>query len=192
MTRAIAEVSSLKDLSPEQATAKLAEMTAAYRGEAKPAAGQLSGLLKDAAFLRGIQHGGAAGASDGIALPGGETFEKLQKAVGDYRLEAGDPVSRAIAGQLDDINDSKALQMKQAADVLRGLDIKDDVIRQVLAGEPVSRTEHDRVKQWKDDVMTGHQHEAFRKAYLAGDPGAVRQMNHANIVLTSPIKEEAA
>lgn len=191
--RAISEIGSLKDLSPADATAKLAEMTAAFRQQAAtPAADSLAGMLKNPAFLEGLRQGG--GNSDGVALPGGAAHEQFMGAVAEARAEAGDPVSLAIAGHTDDINDGDYLRLKQGADMLRDMGVREDVIRQVLAGEPVSRAEHERVKQWKSDIMVSTQEEAvkFRAAYLKGDPVAVRTMLNANIVLGSPLKEEAA
>ena len=186
--RAITTVQPFNVQSAADAKAQLDAMIAQHQRQT-PAADKLSGMLGDAAFLRSIDHGGQHGSSDGTALPGGGTFDRIQEAVTGARAEAGDPISRAIAGELSDINDSGFLQQKQTADALRSLGMGDDVIRQVLAGEPVSRAEHDRVRRWKNEVMTSAQHEGFRKSYLVGEPTAVSQMNHAAIVLSSPIKE---
>ncbi|MDN5003812.1 hypothetical protein ACFQZO_23530 [Bradyrhizobium sp. GCM10027634] len=189
--RAVSTMQPFTVQSAADAKTQLDAMIAQHQ-RATPAAAKLSGMLGDAAFLRTIEHGGQHGSSDGHGLPGGSSFDRLQEAVTGARAEAGDPISRALAGQLADINSSGDLQMKLTVDALRGMGMGDDVIRQVLTGEPVSRDEHDRVRRWKNEVMTGAQHEAFRKAYLAGEPNAVSQMNHAAIVLSSPVKEEAA
>lgn len=189
MSRAVTEVSSFKDLSPADATAKLAEMNVAYRGQTPEATTKLAGMLADKGFLSSIDYGGAHGGSDGQALPGGAAFDRLQEVVGEHRAAQGDPVSLAMAGHLDDINESGYLQKKQTVDVLRGMGIGDDAIRQAIGEEPVSREEHARVAQWKKEAM---ENPHFVAAYLKGDPAAVRQMTHAVIVLTSSIKENAA
>jgi hypothetical protein len=183
----MAEALNIMDLSPAEAKSQLDAMTEAYRtSAAKPAATKLSGMLANGDFLRTIDYGGTV---PGLALPRGSSFDKLQEAVAEFHAEQGDPVSRAMAGHLDEINDSKALQMKQTADVLRGMEIDDGAIRQLLAGEPVSRAEYDRVKVLKRDMM---ENQPFVAAFLNGDRTATRQMMYANIVLTSPIKEDAA
>ncbi|OAF11777.1 hypothetical protein AYJ54_07915 [Bradyrhizobium centrolobii] len=186
--RAISTVQPFNVQSAADAKVKLDEMIAQHQ-RSTPAANKLSNLLGDPSFLRSIDHGGQHGASDGHALPGGASFDRLQDAVTEARAEAGDPISRAIAGELSDINDSGYLHQKQTADALRVLGMKDDVIRQVLAGEPVSRAEHESVQRWKSEAMKD---EKWRAAYLKGDPDCVRQMTNAMVVLTSPIKEDAA
>jgi hypothetical protein len=186
MSRAITEVTS--NLSPDEAKAQLGAMTAASRRET-PAADKLASMLKDGAFMRSIDRGGEHGSSETIALPGGAAFDKLQQAIGDARAEAGDPVSLAMAGVLGDVNESGYLQKKQTVDVLRAEGIGDAAIRQLIGNEPVSRAEYQRVKQWKSEAMESPQ---FVDAYLKGSPPEVRMMNNANIVLVSPIKDDAA
>src|SRR5262245_20116280 len=101
MSRAVTEVSIDKGMSPEEATAKLAEMSAAYR-QATPAADKLAALLGDKETLRAMEYGGAHGSSDGRALPGGPVFDRVQQAVAEARAEGGGPVNLAMAGVLGD------------------------------------------------------------------------------------------
>src|SRR5262245_28022342 len=101
MSRAVSEISTPKDLSPEAATAKLAEMALAYRqSAATPAADKLAGLLKNKEFLESIEHGGAHGGSRGTALPGGPAFDQIQQAVAEFHAEQGSLVDLAMAGHV--------------------------------------------------------------------------------------------
>ncbi len=181
-------VTTIGELSPEAATAELEAMTANFR-KATPARDNLAIMLKDTWFLNGIEHGGAHGSSNGKALPGGLRFDEIQKAVADTHAEAGSPVDRAMAGHLDDINEGGQVARVKTVAALRADGIDDGAIRQLIANEPVSCEEHDRVARWKREAMENRQ---FCDAYLKGEPAAVRAMINANIVLTSPIKEAAA
>jgi hypothetical protein len=189
MSRAVTEIAAPKDLSPADAKAKLDQMILDYRGAPKPAATKLAGMLADQDSLRSIEHGGVHGQSDGTALPGGVAFDGLQKAIADHQVERGDPVSRAMVGELDAINESGYLQTKKTVDALRADGIGDDAIRQYISGESVSREEYARVTRWK---ATALEDPVYVAAYLKGNPTAVRAMTNAMIVLTSPIKEDAA
>jgi hypothetical protein len=187
MSRAVTEIANLKDLSPADASAKLKDLSAAYRGAAStPAADKLASLVKDPAFLRTVEHGGAHGGSEGVALPGGAAFDQIQGAVSELNVEKGSLVDLAMAGITDVINDSKYLEMKKTVDALRMDGIGDSSIRQLIGNEPVSREEHNRVAQWKRDAM---ENPTFVAAFLNGLPAAVRAMTNAHIVLSSPIKE---
>jgi hypothetical protein len=183
MSRAVSDVSSMS--SPAEASAALAEMTAASRRET-PAADKLAGMLKNAAF---IDSGGAYGSSEGIALPGGPAFDAVQAAVAEFHAEQGGPVDLAMAGKLFDMNSSSHLERVNTVAALREDGISDGAIRQLIGNEPVSRAEYERVKQWRSDAMENPQ---FVAAYLKGSPPEVRMMNNANIVLVSPIKDGAA
>jgi hypothetical protein len=186
MSRAVTTIADFTPEAAEAAKAELDTMKANYRPE-KPAEAKLSAMLADKNFLNGIER--SSGAVDGVALPSGAAFDKVQSAVADYRAEQGSPVDLAMAGHVGDVNDSDYLHMKLTADALRADGVKEQVIRQVLSGAPVSRAEHDMVAEWKARAEGEREWVA---AYLKGDPEKVRQMQHAVIVLASPIKEEAA
>jgi hypothetical protein len=173
-----------------EATAKLAEMTASYREQkATPAADRLSELIKSANSL--AMHDGG-GASDGISLPAGPAHEAFLAAQEEAAAEAGSPVDQAMAGLRFDINESSHLQRVQTVEVLRADGLTDGAIRQLIANEPVSRAEHERVARWKEAAMSDP---SFIRSYLnKTEPGyeaAKLAMMNANVVLTSPIKEEA-
>ena len=189
MSRAVTEISSLKEmLSPAEAKAQLDSMAAAYRKQT-PAADKLADMLKNPGFLRSIDHGGAHGGSEGVALPGGAAFDSVQAAVAEFHAEQGSVVDLAMAGSLGDVNDSCYLQMKNTVDALRVDGIDEGAIRQLISGSPVSRAEHDRVQKWKSEALENRE---FTALWLKGDPASVRAMTNAHIVLASPIKGAAA
>lgn len=180
-------VTEIPDLSPADAKTQLENMTAAYQKQT-PAADKLAGMLKDSALMRTIEHGGAHGGSEGVALPGGPTFNKVQEVIAEFHAEQGSVVDLAMAGRFGDVNDSGYLEKVRTVEALRADGIDDGAIRQLISNEPVSRAEHERVQKWRSEAL---ENPVFTAAYLKGDPASVRMMTNANIVLTSPIKEDA-
>jgi hypothetical protein len=81
------------------------------------------------------------------------------------------------------------MQMIGVAGMLREIGIRDEVIRQTLTSKEVTQAEYDAVKSLKAERMRDH---AWVKEYLAGNGPHKRDMMLMNIVLTSPIKKEAA
>jgi hypothetical protein len=103
--------------------------------------------------------------------------------------EGGDHIERALAGVLPDVPDSDLKTMAGTADMLRTLGIEPEVIRQTLENREVTQAEFDATKAWQTRSMKD---QFFVKAYLEGDPDAARQMMLASVILSSPIKSEAA
>jgi hypothetical protein len=98
----------------------------------------------------------------------------------------------AIAGVLDAgaFQTAKRMTMIGTAEHLRESGIGDaNVIRQVLAGDPVTPEEHSAASQTKARLMNDQD---FVKRYTAGDGEAKRQMTLLNIVVSSPVKRSAA
>lgn len=96
----------------------------------------------------------------------------------------------AVAGELyPGIQPSGHLARVGTAAMLRESGIGDDnVIRQVLTGQPVSAEEHAAAVEAKARLMRDSD---FVAKYTAGDGEAKRQMRLINIVLSSPIKKVA-
>ncbi len=100
-------------------------------------------------------------------------------------------VDKAMAGVLDDgpFQRSEHMQMIGAAGWLRENGVKDEVIREALAGKEITQAEYDAVARLKADRMSDR---AWAKEFLAGNGQHKRDMALMNIVLTSPIKKEKA
>jgi len=103
--------------------------------------------------------------------------------------EGGDNVDQAIAGIVPgDIPDSDQKRMTETAAWMRKRGLSDGVIRQTLTDYEVSPEEFRAVEAWKAQKMRSPE---FTKAFLAGEPDAVREMLLADVVLSSK-KAEAA
>lgn len=113
----------------------------------------------------------------------------LQAVIG----RGGNPeVDKAIAGLLDaaPFQTTKRMTMIGTAEHLRESGIGDaNVIRQVLAGDPVSPEEHAVATETRARLMRDSD---FVARYTAGDGEAKRQMTLLNIVVSSPIKRNPA
>jgi hypothetical protein len=109
-------------------------------------------------------------------------------------IAAADPIDAILSGvvpattQIDLSNGNAASysDMAKAVPELRSIGLGDDVIRQVLTDQPVSRAEHAQVKNWHDRALKDR---AFTERYLSGDPEAMRLMTLASVVLSSEIAE---
>ncbi len=109
---------------------------------------------------------------------------------GHPQASLADRVSAAMSAAAGiDIPSADARLIRESADHLRSLGIRDDVIEQTLSGYEVSQTEFNLVKVWKDRAMRDAE---FTKKYLSGDPDAQQRMTLANLVLTSNVKKDAA
>jgi hypothetical protein len=108
-------------------------------------------------------------------------------------IATGDKVDAAIAGVTDIqdgiIPDSSAVLMANVAADLREKGINDECIRQTLTGQKCSKQERTLVETWKGQRMRDP---VWVKAYLSGDPQAVKDMTLANIVMSSEIAEAAS
>lgn len=95
----------------------------------------------------------------------------------------------AVNGILyDGIQPSGHLAKVGTAEMLRAVGADDAVVRQVLAGEPVSASEHAAASAARARLMKDHD---FTAKYLAGDGESRRALTMLNIVISSPIKAVA-
>jgi hypothetical protein len=102
----------------------------------------------------------------------------------------GDAVEQAIAGIVPGtVHDADQQRMAQAAVWMEERGLRAEVIRQTLTDYEVSPQEVRAVKAWKAQKMRSPE---FTKAFLAGEPEAVREILLADIVLSSPVKTGAA
>jgi hypothetical protein len=110
-------------------------------------------------------------------------FKSLQEMIA-----TGDNVDKAVSGVLEDgpFQQSGHIQNVGVAASLRDQGIRDEVIREVLSGRPVTQQEHEMAVRWKADHMGDSE---YVKKYLAGEREQVREMTLVNIILSSPIKE---
>lgn len=126
-------------------------------------------------------------------LGGSPSHAKEMRDLQAVISRGGNPeVDKAIAGVLDaaPFQTSKRMTMIGTAEHLRDSGIGDaNVIRQVLAGDPVTPEEHAAATETKARLMNDQD---FVKRYTAGDGEAKRQMTLLNIVVSSPIKRTAA
>ncbi|WFU37752.1 hypothetical protein QA640_25155 [Bradyrhizobium sp. CB82] len=100
-----------------------------------------------------------------------------------------DDVDQAIAG-IEKFNgvfrDTNHQIMIEVAGGLRDIGLPHEVIRQALAGQPVSREERTAAEQTKIKLMGDP---AWVKEYLAGSVPHRQQMTMVNIVVNSPVKD---
>jgi hypothetical protein len=99
--------------------------------------------------------------------------------------ESGDGVAVAMSGVLPPAANGEMREMAGTAEFLRDVGIRDEVVRETLAGAEVTQAEFDATKRWHDQHMRDQE---FTKKWLAGDPEAARQMTLAHIILGSNIK----
>ena len=113
------------------------------------------------------------------------------RSLTEIAIKSGDRIDKAIAGVLDDapIQQSGHMMNIAAAEMFRDLGIRDEVIREALMGKPVTQAEYDAVARLKAERMRDH---AWVKEYMAGNGQHKRDAMLMDIVLTSPIKKEAA
>jgi hypothetical protein len=126
-------------------------------------------------------------------LDGSPSHLKEMRDLNAVISRGGNPeVDKAIAGVLDaaPFQTTKRMTMIGTAEHLREAGIGDaNVIRQVLAGDPVTPEEHAAATETKARLMRDND---FVTRYTAGDGEAKRQMTLLNIVVSSPIKRTAA
>ncbi|MEH2570258.1 hypothetical protein [Bradyrhizobium sp. AZCC 2289] len=105
----------------------------------------------------------------------------------------GDHIDAALAGlRLGDgmFQSSDHLTNIGVAESLRDIGIRDEIIRDVLAGtHQVTKAEYRATEIWKADRMADSE---WTKKYLAGDREAKRQMTLADIIISGGIREESA
>jgi hypothetical protein len=176
-------------LSPDQATAKLAEMSAEFRGKSKatkdpktPA--QAAARLDELRAIDGWAKLYLAGSGPHVA-----EFNRLHELASS---KDADNIDAAIAGTPADgiFLDKGHRDNVQTAVLLRDAGVDDPaVLRQVLSNAPVSAAERDAAQSMKSRLMKDHN---FQTRYLSGDGDAVRQMALLNVVLTREVKTEEA
>jgi len=103
----------------------------------------------------------------------------------------GDSVDMAIGGVLQPgvIQNSEHMQNIGAAEMLRELGIRDDVIRETLQGKSETKPWYDETVRWKADHMSNPD---WVKRLMSGDVEARRQLMLANIIITGGITGESA
>ena len=125
-------------------------------------------------------------------LAGGVTEKREITALQEAIHKGDNPdVDKAMAGVLDDapFQRSGHMQMIGAAQMLREVGIRDEVIRETLTGKGVTQAEHDAVARLKAERMRDH---AWTKEFLAGNGEHKRDMMLMNIVLSSSVKKGEA
>jgi hypothetical protein len=99
-------------------------------------------------------------------------------------------VDMAMAGEYMGMNTPEHIEMMGAASMLRQAGVRDEIVRDVLAGSHVvSKDEFAKVKQFKADKMTDP---AWTKRLLSGDSEATREFHLMNIILTGGVEDKAA
>jgi hypothetical protein len=110
-----------------------------------------------------------------------QEFERLNVMV----AEGGDKIDIAMLGQLPPGANGEIRELAGTAEFLRDVGIRDEVIRETLAGQEVTQAEHDATKRWLDQHTRDKE---YTKKWLSGDPEVAKQMTLAHIILGSNIK----
>jgi hypothetical protein len=118
-----------------------------------------------------------------------ETNRQFSELTAMAASEDDSTIAAAMSGNIGDMPDSSVKLMANTAAMLREMGISDGATRQTLSGYEVSQAEFDAVTAWRSQRMKSPE---FVKAYLSGEPDAVKQMTLANIVLSSGIKKDEA
>jgi hypothetical protein len=162
-------------MTPDQATAALAERAAAYRS-ATPAGAepQVDKLTADPAWRERY-------------LAGGLKERNEMAAALTAKLGGGDQLDHVIAGtapvpEFETVTEGALTtykQMQAAAD-LRGLGISDAAIRELFEGNnPATRAQYDAVMRLAADLESNPE---WRARYFKGKREAVRQMTLINMI----------
>lgn len=163
-------------LTPEQATAQLAELAAAYRSKqpADPHAA-LKTAYADPEFRSKLDGGSPAARAE---------FDRLLS-----ERAAADPVGAAMSRDQPQIASSELRLMANFADFFRDIGLSEQVIQETLSDQPTTQAIHDEAVRWRERHMKDAD---WVKRLMQGDPDAVRELHLCSIVLTQPIKERAA
>ena len=176
-------------LTPAEATAKLDEMTVAYRGgppSDKPqtpaeAKAQLDDLSKDKGWADKLMAGDVAARRE---------FDVLTKmqADADDRLEG--VLNGTAQPQMMELTTPEhplsTRDLQSGVDGLREAGVREEVIRDFLRGEPVSKETRQLVERFQ---AKRHGDAEWVKKLLAGDHEANRELTTMSIVLSAPIAE---
>ena len=118
----------------------------------------------------------------------GETVKQFQDL--HQMIAKGDEVDAAMAGVLPELRTSQFMEMIGTASMLRETGIRDEIIKDVLAGtHQVTKAEYDATVRWKADHLSNAE---WGKRLTSGDNEARRELALANIIITGGIKEESA
>ncbi len=179
----------VSNLTPEQATAKLAELEAAYRPAAiaEPKTPQ-EAALKLQTLAQNQQWRDQLLAGDSATRQQFATLTEMAASAAD-RLD--NVLSGAAQPQPFEITTPSSplstRDLTSAVDGLRELGIDDDPTRDFAKGEKVSPELYRKVEQWKARQMTDTD---FVKRYMANDPEAIQQRTIANIIVAAGVAEE--
>jgi hypothetical protein len=163
-------------LTPEQATARLNEMTAAYRGApSEDPAEKLARFTADRDKGQKLLNGDVA------------TRREMEALVKEAATDAN-PARAAMSGNLPEIPTSEQRLMANMADVFRDVGISENVIEQALSNREITQAEHDAAKNWKEQKLSDGD---WVKKWLSGDALCRKEMMLADIIIVSTIKGKA-
>lgn len=167
----------ISNLTPEQAGAKLAEMTAAYRST-QPVSPQdkLTAFYGDQDKRAKLEAGDPSTRRE---------FDELAKAAAVVQ----DPVAAAMAGALPEVPSSELRQMSELTAWLRADGFSEDVITSYLSNEPQTQAFKDEIARGKQRLLGDPE---WVKKWMSGDPFCKKQMQYANMIATLPTVEKAA
>jgi len=175
MTEPVSQTVDPFALSPEQATAALAEMAKTFQGApSQDPTAKLNRLYADPAWRAKLDAG---------HLETRREFDALTKAAAEV-----DPVTAAMTGALPDLPSSELRHMSETAAYLRSLDLSEDVVKEVLSGQPTTKAIQDEARAWRDRQLKTPE---YVEAFMAGEPEAVKKMTLCSIILSQPLKEDA-
>jgi len=158
-------------LSPEQAAAKLAELSAAYRG---PPADNEQARLD--AFYSDPEKRQKLEAGDGATR---REFDALAQAAAE-----ADPTAAVMAGVLPEVPSSDLREMSELASYLRDLGMSESLVKETISNQETTQEIRDAAVNWEKQHLSN---EEFVKRYLNGDIEARRLMTACAIVKTQPI-----
>jgi hypothetical protein len=167
----------IESLTPEQATAKLNEMAAAFHGTppgtAAQAAAELEALMANREWAGRYMEGGTA--------------ERAKFAELTTRIAAGDTVADMAAGKVEppsiEVTTGDQLPthtMMQAIADLQARGLTDEAVAEILTGKTFSREEVRAAEQWRERAVRDP---LFRAALLTGDSNCGRQWLVANAII---------
>jgi hypothetical protein len=142
------------------------------------AAAKLDGLRADTAWSTAF----LAGSGPHVA-----EYQRLSTIAID--AQENDRIDLAMKGEFLPINDSEHFQRMGAVTMLREAGLTDDVVKQALAGQPVSQAEYDAAARRKAALMKDS---TFTSAFLKGNGPEKETMTLLNVILSSPLKQASA
>jgi hypothetical protein len=173
-------------LTSDQATAELARLNASYRGprasdvptNVVDTAHRLEELKADQAFRTKVLRGDAAAT---------QQLNSLTTA-----LANGSEADLALAGLMPDGHTDSGLGASlrdqiNAAESMRSSGFDEDVIRQVLSDEPVSRTERIAAEIRLRNRLANRE---WAAKLLEGDPDTVKENRLLSVILSSEVKDD--